>query len=401
LFVRWSDGHTNASRIITVPAASISYTATFTMGLGVALNASNLIWATGGNAGWNVQTATTPDGAAARSGAISVGQQTWMQTTTNGPLSLLFWWKVSSAPNNYLQFYINTQLVSQISGNVDWNQYITFLGTTNQYTLKWVYTKTSATISGSDAGWVDQITALTCPYATHAPQLFFQEPGGMIASWVVETNGAFRFARILASTGAWALKSAGDIDGDGVSDLLFQNTASDTGGWFLNADGSVRDARFWFNIGGWEIKACADYDGTGRGQVFFQNASGVVAYWRLDTTGAFQSAVVLGNMAGWTLRGAGDLDGDHKAELFWQNAAGVVSIWYHNPDGSIRSTIAFTTGEWALSGVADVDADGVGDLLWQTPDTRTGGWFMQTNGLARDARFWWPTGGWKLKAAGR
>jgi sugar lactone lactonase YvrE len=403
-FLNWTDGTSNNPRIVTVPAGGAGYTARFASvaGLGTALDAPQLTWGVGGSTAWAGQAGTTHGTAsAAQSGAISAGQQTWIQTTTNGPLSLLFWWKVSSAANNHLQFYINTQLVSQISGNVDWSQYVTFLGTTNQYTLKWVYTKASATISGSDAGWVDQVTVIPCPYAIHVPQLFFQESSGMIASWVVETNGAFRFARVLANTGGWALKSAGDIDGDGVSDLLFQNTASATGGWFLNADGSVRDARFWFNIGGWEIKASGDYEGLGRAQVFFQTGGGDAAYWRLDTTGAFVAAVSLGNQRPWSLRGAGDLDGDHKVELFWQNSAGVVAIWWHNPDGSIRATLPFATGEWALRGVADVDADGVCDLLWQTPDTRTGGWFMQTNGVARDARFWWPTGGWQLKAAGR
>jgi len=117
-----------------------------------------------------VQTATTHDRVAAlRSGAISAGQQTWFQTTTNGPGSLQFWWKVSSAAPNYLQFYVNTQLVSQISGNVDWNQVVTFLGTSNQVTLKWVYTNTTGAASGSNAGWVDQVTWTPCPYATHVP----------------------------------------------------------------------------------------------------------------------------------------------------------------------------------------------------------------------------------------
>jgi hypothetical protein len=403
-FSNWNDSVTNNPRTVVV-VSNTAYTANFSAppDIGPALDATNLIWTLGGNAAWFSESSKTHGTAtAAQSGAISAGQTSYFQVTTNGPGSLLFWWKASSAAANPLQFYIGTQLVSQISGNVDWNQYVTYIGTSNQVTLKWVYTKNSATVSGSDAGWVDQVTWIPCPYATNVPQLFFQEPNGMIASWVVNSTGAFQFARVLANTGGWALKSAGDIDGDGVSDLLFQNTSSDTGGWFLNPDGSTRDARFWFNIGSWEIKAAGDYEGIGRAQILFQNAAGVAAYWRLDTNGAFQSAAVLGNMAGWKLRGAGDLDGDHKAELFWQTATGTVAIWFHNPDGSIRGAVPFgSTGEWALCGVTDVDADGVCDLLWQTPDTRTGGWFMNSNGTARAASFWWPTGGWKLKAAGR
>ena len=400
-FVRWNDGDTDARRPFSVPATNTTCTATFAIGLGVALNASNLLWSTGGSASWSAQTATTRDGLAVRSGVIGAGQQTWFQTTTNGPGSLMFWWKASSASTNYLQFYINTQLVSQISGNVDWNQYIGFIGTSNQVTLKWVYTKNGATIAGSDAGWVDQVTWMPCEYATHVPQIFYQDPTETLASWVLTSSGGMRFARILANTGSLALKAVGDIDGDGVGDLLFQTASGATTVWFMNADGSLRSARALWSMGGWEVKALGDYEGTGRAQVFFQDAVGNTAYWRLDTNGNNIGSVPLGAMGGWKLRGIGDMDGDHKAELFWQNAAGLVVVWYHMPDGSIRAVPAFSTGGWLLSGVVDIDGDGVSDLLWQDGVGNTGGWFMHSNGTARAASYWWNTGGWKLKAAGR
>ena len=402
LFGAWNDGNTNAGRSIRVPASNITYTATFLRGIGAAVDATNLTWTTGGSAGWTVQSSTTHDGVAAlKSGAVGVGQQTWFQATTNGPGSLMFWWKSSTSPANTLQFYINTQLVSQISGNAGWNQYVGYIGTSNQVTLKWVYNKNSSAVSGSDAGWVDQVNWMPCPYAEHVPLIFYQDPTGLLASWVIGTNASFQFARILANTGGWALKCVGDVDGDTVSDLLFQNAAGDAAGWFMNADGSTRSARYWFNLSGWDIKACGDYEGIGRGQLFFQNAAGVTAYWRLDTNGNYLAAVPVGVMPGWKLRGIGDLDGDGKAELFWQNTAGTVVIWFHNANGTIHGGTPFNTGDWALCGVADIDGDHVSDLIWQNSAGLTGGWFMNTNGTARAASYWWGTGAWKLKAAGR
>jgi len=43
------------------------------------------------------------------------------------------------------------------------------------------------------------------------------------------------------------------------------------------------------------------------------------------------------------------------------------------------------------------------DMLWQTGDgsNLAGGWFMNSNGTARDARFWWPTQAWEIKGAGK
>ena len=76
-------------------------------------------------------------------------------------------------------------------------------------------------------------------------------------------------------------------------------------------------------------------------------------------------------------------------------------IWYHNPDGTISGGTPFNTADWALCAVADIDGDGVSDLVWQNSAGQTGGWFMNTNGTARSASYWWGTAPWKLKAAGR
>jgi uncharacterized repeat protein (TIGR03803 family) len=235
------------------------------------------------------------------------------------------------------------------------------------------------------------------------PKLFYQSPSGQIASWQLDSVGAFLQSDIIASTGGWALKAAGDVDGDGVADLLFQNAANDTGGWFMNPDGTYRDARFWWPTGNWEIKACADYLGAGRAQVFFQRTDGTVAYWQLDPTGVFQSATVLGNQGAWKLKAATDLDGNGYADLIWQNASGTIAIWYHQADGSNNGLVIGSTSSWEVRGTVDIDANGAGDFIFQTPDSRTGGWFMNvgTAGTYSSASFWWATGGWQLKAAGR
>jgi hypothetical protein len=134
-------------------------TTTFLPSLAGALDTSGLTYTLGGNANWFAQTMTTGDGAdAAQSGAIGHSQQTWFETTVTGPGSLSFRWKVSSESGyDYLEFSIDGVLQSgRISGTVDWTAQSHAI-TAGSHTLRWRYTKDGSAVSGSDAGWVDQL----------------------------------------------------------------------------------------------------------------------------------------------------------------------------------------------------------------------------------------------------
>ena len=417
-FLKWNDNNTNASRIVAVPAVNSTYTASFVMSLGVALNASNLVWTTGGAANWYAQSTTTHDGVSAtRSGSLTspaaLGLQSWLQTTVTGPGSLMFWGKVSTYPSNTVQFFMNNKLASQASGEMNWSEFVTFVGSTNPVTLTWVYTKNSSTNAGSEACWLDQVVWLPSLYKTNAPQLYFQDAGNLIASWVLNSTGGVDTVRLLGQTPGWPIKAAGDIDGDGVSDLIFQS-----GGlvavWFMNADGSVRDVKTLGDAGGWEVRGCGDFFGTGRAQLFFQSGS-TAAYWQMDTNGTVQSAGTYPGLGSWQLRGVGRSAGANRGEAFFMSA-GNLAIWFR--DSNTSNIVAVVTrpnpalpisasnppaymGAWQLCGLVNMDADGTSDLLWQTPDGSTAGWFMQTNGCPRGTCNWGNIGQWKLRAGGR
>ena len=116
------------------------------------LNSTNLTWSTSGNANWFSQTNTTHDGvSAARSGAITNSQSSTLQTTVTGPGTLSYWCKVSSQTNyDVLQFKVGTTTISTLSGEVNWQQRIVYLGAGAQ-TLQWVYLKDASSYSGQDA----------------------------------------------------------------------------------------------------------------------------------------------------------------------------------------------------------------------------------------------------------
>ena len=110
----------------------------------------------GGQVPWIGQTNVTHDGGdAAQSGPIGHSQLSWMEVTARGPLTLTFWWKVSSEANfDYLEFHVGNILKKKISGEVDWTQE-TFSIPAGPQTLRWQYNKDISASGGQDRGWVD------------------------------------------------------------------------------------------------------------------------------------------------------------------------------------------------------------------------------------------------------
>ena len=94
-----------------------------------------------------------------RSGAISHNQSTSIKTTVTGPGTLFFHWKVSSEANcDKLGFYVNGTRVTDISGSVDWKEYgHGFMGSST-YVVEWRYSKDGSGSSGSDCGWIDDVS---------------------------------------------------------------------------------------------------------------------------------------------------------------------------------------------------------------------------------------------------
>ncbi len=114
-----------------------------------------LTWNTGGNTSWIGYDNGTAD--YAKSTSIDDKEQTWIETTLNGPGTLKYWWKVSSENNyDYLYLFLDGAIVYGITGEVNWEQRILYL---NQglHTLRWVYQKDEMSSNGTDEGLVDGV----------------------------------------------------------------------------------------------------------------------------------------------------------------------------------------------------------------------------------------------------
>jgi len=141
---------------------------------------------TGGSSDCHYQTTTSYYGGdAAQSGDISDDQESWMETTVDGPGVLSFYWKVSSEEDyDFLVFYVDDVVQEQISGSVDWHQ-MTYNLSSGSHILGWGYIKDSSNSSDSDCGWVDRLEGVSGGEPGPQPQPGDEFP---IAHWKMDDN---------------------------------------------------------------------------------------------------------------------------------------------------------------------------------------------------------------------
>jgi hypothetical protein len=99
-----------------------------------ALDTTNLVWTTGGDAVWFAQTTNTYDGVdAVRSGSVGTNQTSWIETTVVGPATVSFWSVTSGFNSPFLGFTVNYDPssripISSINSGGFWSEHIYDLG---------------------------------------------------------------------------------------------------------------------------------------------------------------------------------------------------------------------------------------------------------------------------------
>ena len=129
-----------------------------------ALNTSSYVVSSKGAPQWFCQTNISHDGvSAAQSAPIGINLSSSMRMWVAGPITVQFWWKVSSAANHgILSFSTGGTVLTNISGEVDWQQCTVSVPAGNQI-LQWTYSKDGSGSAGLDAAWVDQLQLIPQP----------------------------------------------------------------------------------------------------------------------------------------------------------------------------------------------------------------------------------------------
>ena len=228
---------------------------------------------------------------------------------------------------------------------------------------------------------------------------------GEVLTWNLKTNGVQKSGGFaysgLVNTSVWKIAGFGDIDRDGVPDILWTRTTGEVIYWMMNADGTLKSsgsvvAGNATKSGYYTVTAFRDIDGDGTADVLWVGAGGQVSYWLLNPDGTLKSGglVTAGNATRsgyFKVAGFNDIDRDGVPDILWVGNGGEVGYYLLNANGTLKSAGAVATGNntrsgyYTAVGFSDIDRDGTADILWSGAGGEVGYWLLNPNGTRKSA----------------
>ncbi len=215
--------------------------------------------------------------------------------------------------------------------------------------------------------------------------LWFNPGTSQLGYWSMTTNasGAVKRtgAHVYDITPGYFIGAAGDLDGDGYTDLVFTSANHDLWLWTNTRSGSFHSSQIYSYPADWQLIGAGDINGDGKDDLLWLNPSTCqFAYWPMDGGKRIGSRVV-SVACGYYPTSIGYDTQSKRLSILWTSAAGDLYAWDAQSNGSFRSynlssvyskiseDTANPRGRWAIGG--GVAGQGIG-LEWYDPSTRTG-----------------------------
>ena len=205
-------------------------------------------------------------------------------------------------------------------------------------------------------------------------------------TWLTTVSG---FDSGTAGSQQWGNQSlgdiprTGDIDGDGIADLIVWRASTGTWYWLTSSSGFHNGGQQQWGTPG-DMPLVADIDGDRKVDLAVWRPSTGTWYWLTSSSGysyAAQGQKQWGNQTFGDVPLLGNFDGDGKADLAVWRAS--TDTWYWLTSASGYSYAAAGSQQWGNANLGDVplladfDGDGVADLaVWRAS---TGTWYWLTS----------------------
>jgi hypothetical protein len=213
--------------------------------------------------------------------------------------------------------------------------------------------------------------------------------------WLTSSSG---YSPVSSRVRQWGNNSLGDqpmladMDGDGLMDLVLWRASTGTWYWLTSSSGysyAASGAKQWGSTAQGDIPKVGDIDGDGRADLIVWRAPSGTWFWLTSSSGysyAASGAKQWGNQGNGDVPMIGDLDGDSRADLVVWRAP--VGTWYSLTSSTGYSYAQSGAVQWGNQSLGDVplltdlDGDGRSDLVvWRAP-SGTWYWLKSTAGYA-------------------
>ena len=192
--------------------------------------------------------------------------------------------------------------------------------------------------------------------------LLWHNSAGQLVLWTL--NGSTITGSGLVTSGgnpvnpdpSWSIAGVGDLDGDGMSDLVWRNSATNqVTAWFMN--GSSISGSGDLSAGGvaakpdasWGVAGVGDFNADGAADLLWRKSDGTLAMWLMNGSSIDRSNFVTsGGLpvspdAAWHVVEIGDFNGDARSDILWRNDSGVTAEWLMK-GATITSSVTPSSG---------------------------------------------------------
>lgn len=177
---------------------------------------------------------------------------------------------------------------------------------------------------------------------------------GVVGYWLLNEAGNYISGGLTTTANVnyheWHVVSFLDINNDATADIIWQSEDGIIGYWLLNTDGSLKLWGLFSNdlavYQDWKVSGFGDINQDGVKDIIWRSTSGVVGFWMLNADLTVkQGGLTVDEMIDFEenkLIGSVDLDGDNTTDYVWQNSTGYLTYWLLNADGSLKTQGSLT-----------------------------------------------------------